>query len=178
MQGTLQYQPTGEDVREAYALHMARGSPAKLVMLMGIGLAVAVLSLALIEPSNLGTVGELLRSILIVLVVLLAGLLAIYAVTIYVWLPRFARRVFAQHKELRGLTEFRWDGAELLVNNVIGSNRLAWSDFHAWKRGETMLLLYRSEAMFSFLPTAKPEFAKAADEMQIRLTAAGVKRKR
>jgi hypothetical protein len=67
-------------------------------------------------------------------------------------LPRRARRIFAQQKNLQCPFEFRWDDDALLGVNERGSNRTPWSDYVKWAQDDRIILLYLSDAMFQMVP--------------------------
>jgi YcxB-like protein len=169
--GSVTFIPNAEDLKTAYALNMSRSWKPSLLWFVPIG-ALAGVTIALFD-SKPTPGGAVLFGVALLL--WLCGLvLVFYGFMRFFWLPRFAKRVFAQQKELHENTEISWGPDGFTAANSTGRTTLPWADFHGWKRGKTMLLLYRSEAMFNFLPLAEPAYARAADEMIRHLRAAGV----
>ncbi len=174
MSGALRFLPSEADLRAAYALHMARPKFKQILWLMSFGILLATI-FSLLEKEYDPFV------VLLVVLAIWAWMIivacAIWAAMWFVWLPRFSKRVYAQQKDLRDDTEIAWDAEAFSVTSDSGQSRLAWDGFHGWKRTEDMLLLYRSEAMFNFVPLKDAAFVKAADEIVGHLQAAGVKAK-
>jgi hypothetical protein len=174
MSGKLRFTPTEENLKAAYSLHLARFSVKRLLVMAALGMFVGLAVAGLSGTRNMNdvmlvTIGMLCWALVVTLV--------IYLTIRYFWIPRFARRVFAQQKDLQSETEISWDDRSFVAANANGSGSLPWADFHRWKQDEAALLLYRSEALFNFLPLSEPAFVQAAAEMVGHLRAAGVKRK-
>ncbi|HEY0231396.1 MAG TPA: YcxB family protein, partial [Dokdonella sp.] len=77
-------------------------------------------------------------------------------------LPRRARRLFAQQKNLQRPVTFSWDEDGLAWASVNGSGRTPWADYLKWRQNERLYLLYHSDLMFQMLP--KRAFASAAQQ--------------
>ena len=92
-----------------------------------------------------------------------------------IWLPRFARRIFQQQRDLQSEVVISWDDQAFRTVAASGQAFCAWGDFHAWRRNEKSLLLYRSEALFNFLPLTDASSQAAAESMVLHLRNAGVK---
>jgi hypothetical protein len=67
-------------------------------------------------------------------------------------IPRRARRLFAQQKNLRRPTVFHWDDHGLSWTSVQSSGTTPWTDYLKWRENEHMFLLYHSDLMFQMLP--------------------------
>lgn len=67
-------------------------------------------------------------------------------------LPRRARKLFAQQKNLQRPLRFGWDEQGLAWVNESGSGKTAWSDYLKWRENDRVFLLYLSDAMFQMLP--------------------------
>jgi uncharacterized membrane protein YsdA (DUF1294 family) len=171
---TLRFTPTEADLKAAYSLHMARVSVKRLLLMAAFGLVVGLVVAVL---TNTRDTQEALFIVIMMLCWALVVTLAIYLATRYLWMPRYVRRIYAQQKDLQGETEVSWDATGFATANANGRVLVPWADFHQWQLSDAMLLLYRSDAMFNFLPLAKPAFAQAASEMVDHLQAAGVKRR-
>lgn len=174
MSGTLRFTPTQADLKAAYALHIARPVTKALFWLVPIAV---MLGLLVASTDREATGSDELIIIIVMLGWLVTVTLAIYFIVRFLWLPRFSKRIYAQQMDLRGEVDIVWDESGFTATNASGHANLPWADFYRWKRSETMLLLYRSEAMFNFVPLHDAAFVQAADEMVRHLQAAGVKAK-
>jgi len=67
-------------------------------------------------------------------------------------LPRRARRIFAQQKNLQQPFEIRWDDDGLRGVSERGSSHTPWSDYLKWSQDDRIILLYLSDVMFQMLP--------------------------
>jgi hypothetical protein len=174
MSGSLRFAPTETDLKAAYALHMLSGSKKRWLIMTAIGLIAGIVVAVITEL-------EKPKDIMLMVGGMLAWALAIslflYLFTRFLWLPRFVRRVYTQQKDLQRETDVIWDATGFTAENANGKAFLQWEHFHRWRRSKSMLLLYRSDALFNFLPLHDPDFAQAADEMIAHLQAAGVKEK-
>jgi hypothetical protein len=173
--GELSFTPSEAMLNRAYALHY-RGPGRNRVIgfaifgaLLGLGIAIA----------------EGLHSARVAIGWIAAGMIwaffvfcIIWVITRYWWMPRFVRRVYAQQRDLQQLSTIRWSEQGYETEIASGKNLMPWTDFYQWHRGQGMLLMYRSEAMFNFFPADTPEYSRAADEIQALLVAAGVKEKK
>lgn len=70
----------------------------------------------------------------------------------FVLLPRQARRIFDQSKELALPIDYEVTEAGLKISNAMGSSLRPWKNFHKWKEGKDMLLLYLSDLGFLMIP--------------------------
>ena len=68
------------------------------------------------------------------------------------WLPRSARRLFSQQKNLQRPIGFTWDRQGLGWISENGSGRIPWDDFIKWRQNERVVLLYHSDLLFQMLP--------------------------
>ena len=75
-------------------------------------------------------------------------------------IPRRARRLFAQQKNLQRPLTFSWDDEGLSWTSANGSGKTPWVDYLKWGQDERLFLLYHSDAMFQMLP--KRAFVTAA----------------
>jgi hypothetical protein len=172
MSGSVTFTPTELDVRSAYQLGTQRVSVKRLgyflLFAAFVGLAVALLT----GSTDLKEIATVVGAMLVWAVV--ATCLILIAVR-FLWLPRYVRRVYAQQRDLREEIIVEWDNSHFSAHAASGHTKLKWTDFYRWQRSNDVILLYRSEALFNFLPTHDPKFRVAADEMEQLLVAAGVK---
>jgi hypothetical protein len=169
------FKPTEAMLKTAYGLHYK--GPGKKRMI-GYGIFGLVMGLVLAAVDGFSSVSQSLQIIGAILLWALFVLLIIIMVTRYWWIPRFVRRVYAQQKDLQQTATIRWTDTAYETEIASGKITTPWSEFFQWKRGKGILLLYRSEVMFNFLPTEGEEFSRAADAVQNHLIAAGVREKK
>lgn len=67
-------------------------------------------------------------------------------------LPRRARRIFAQQKNLQQPFELRWDDDALRGVSERGSSNTPWSDYLKSAQDDRIILLYLSDVMFQMVP--------------------------
>jgi YcxB-like protein len=169
--GSFSYTPTEAHLTAAYRLHWPTGLNWKLLVFIALlALAVAIL-LAREGPFRLqdiaattigGTFGGLA-----------AGLVIQWMVTKF-WIPIFARRIYRQQADLKLETRMEWDDQGFRATNSEGEGITRWAGFHRWKRGPNMLLLYRSDVLFNFVPLSGPGSQTDGDEIVSFLRAAKV----
>ncbi len=93
------------------------------------------------------------------------------------WLPRYVRRIFKQQSDFHHDIDVLWDLEYFTSRTPDSFVRTAWKDFYLWDRDHQMIMLYRSESLFNFLPTGNAETCAAADVFETHLLNAGVKRR-
>jgi purine-cytosine permease-like protein len=173
--GSLTYRLSADDLEAAYRGNLRRISARRILVLvlLGVGCGVLISGLDGFRSVNdtLTFIAIMLGWILVVLILIIVGIR-------WFWLKRFANRIYAQQRDFHGDVRISWNDAGFETETATGTTNLAWADFHAWKRSETMLLLYRSEAMFHFIPLSVSGAAEAADEMVALLTTNGVQAKK
>jgi hypothetical protein len=175
MSRAFTYTPNEAHLRAALLLNYKVASRKRVAVFLLFGLVMGV-ALAAIDGfhdirSGLIVIGAMLAWTLVVLAAL------IVAVRL-VWLPRYAKRVFAQQRDLQSPVKIEWTDTHFIASAETGTTRMAWADFYRWRRNESILLLYRSEALFNFVPLDSAEALVAADDMQRLMIAAGVSEKR
>lgn len=172
MTGVLRFTPTAEQLTDAYQLHHRRVGTGRIVGFLLFALLLGIAVAAIEDFKSFG------NSTIIVGVVMLWSVLILAIVhfgAIKLWLPRFARRVFRQQRDLHGEVTITWDAQAFRSETANGHGSCPWGDFHAWRRDEKSLLLYRSEAIFNFLPLNNVASRAAADTIVSHLCVAGVK---
>lgn len=96
--------------------------------------------------------GDLFGLTLILSLALLGGILV--PVAMIRWrVPAAARRIHAQQRDLQRVVTLTADAAGLHAETETGSSRTPWSDYLRWREDERVILLYRSDAIFQFIPT-------------------------
>jgi hypothetical protein len=175
MSGSLTFTPAEADLLAAYRLAYPSLSSPRIIGFIAfgavIGLAIAGIDGFRNARESLIMIGAMTLWAIVVLFVIVVGVRLI-------WMPRYSRRIFTQQKDLQSPITLEWTDTHFITTAHGGRVEIAWTDFYRWRRNEAMLLLYRSEALFNFVPIGNPEAAKAADEMQALLEAAGVVKKK
>ncbi|GAA0481320.1 hypothetical protein GCM10009096_24320 [Parasphingorhabdus litoris] len=145
----LVFTPTEEDLRSAYGLHMKQLGLKRILYLLLFGLTIGVILAAFDGfddlPKALG---------LIVSMSIWAGIVAaIITIMIPVWwVPRLAKKIYKQQKDLHLETTSWWDDEKLYSQNAQGQAQLTFGDMVKWRADDKIILLYRSDHMFNFLP--------------------------
>lgn len=76
-----------------------------------------------------------------------------YLVIIYgIWLPYRTKKIYKQQKTLQEPFESEISSDEFISTNSLGTARLRWKDFHKYKVGKDMILVYQSDLMFHMFP--------------------------
>jgi YcxB-like protein len=173
--GTLTFSPQESHLLAAFRLNYKVGGWKRIAAYMIFGVIVGI-ALATIDGSE-----EPAKFLMIVAVTLLYALFILVALMIGIrvfWIPRYTKRIFSQQQELRHDVAVHWNETHFVAEAQSGRTEMKWGDFYRWKRNDDILLLFRSEALFNFLPIDGPAFAAAADDMQRFMTEAGVKEKK
>lgn len=106
-------------------------------------------------------------------IILMAFLLC--PVLTYLWVGRWARRIFRQQKANPG-NRMWWDDEGLRIESDLGSLRAKWSDFYGWKKAGQMFMVHINEALYYVVPARALTAAQAAD-LEGQLTENGVARR-
>lgn len=170
MAGEVAFTPSEADYaaahRDWFRRHLRRRGAKFLLVLGAFGVGVGVvLGILRYGPDPAGIFASAVTYALIPLVV---GLLAWGFC--YLALPRRARRLYRQHKNLQQPFRYAWSGEGLSYASPTGSGTVAWSDLHRWAEGQGSFLFFVNEAMFHFIPTRALNEAEAED---LRSAAAG-----
>lgn len=141
----VSFTPTMEDFASAQRLCVRRiwlGS-LRLWSVIALVLGLGMLAATLIGPSDAwiyfgigGTIGY-------------AGL-AFFQY--FVWLPRRARRIYAQQKTLQLPIGVSWSDESYFVSSQVAHSALSWTDYESWRMDKTVILFMQSERLFQFLP--------------------------
>ena len=90
----------------------------------------------------------------------LAGGAIIGLVGIGVWLllgyvfflPRQARKIYAQQKSMQYPVRASWDSEAFSAATEIATNSTPWTDYHGWSADEKIILLMHSLLLFQMVP--------------------------
>ena len=141
---TLQCKLKPEDYIKAQYLHMR---PSPWLKYLGIALLSfwLVILVALAFPS-----GSLISVFDAFTPILFFGL--IYVLILFVILPWNGRRIFSQQKTLQAEYEIVISPEMIETTSDHGTMRMRLSDFHKYKVGKDLILLYQSQALFHMFP--------------------------
>lgn len=145
----LVFTPREEDLRAAYRLHMKQMGWKRLGYFLLFGLAMGIVLAALdgFDDRN-QAIG------LIVGMTVWAGFVAMVIMLLIPiwWVPRHSKKTYQQQKDLRLETTTWWDDEKLYSGNEQGHAHLTFADMVKWRADEKIVLLYRSDQLFNFLP--------------------------
>jgi hypothetical protein len=83
---------------------------------------------------------------------MLAGLAAYFLALFYLIIPWRTRRHFNQQKTLHGVAELEFTDTHFIGSSMHGSFKMAWSDFHKWKKNDHLILVYQSAVLMHMIP--------------------------
>lgn len=83
---------------------------------------------------------------------ILLAVLAYLVITYGVWLPYRTKKIYKQQKTLQEPYDSELTDDEFISTNSIGAARIKWRDFHKYKVGRDMILLYQSDLIFHMFP--------------------------
>jgi hypothetical protein len=75
-----------------------------------------------------------------------------YAIVFGAWLPYRTKKIYWQQKALQEPFVAEISSDEFVSTNSIGTARLRWKDFHKYKVGKNLILVYQSDAIFHMFP--------------------------
>jgi hypothetical protein len=172
MSSAIELQLTADDLRRAYIVHYRDFGPKSITLMFLIPLGLAVI-LCFVDGWQ-GT-EYALKLYIGLLAAQLAVSFMIRGFTHYWWLPRIASRSYTQQKDIRSPILWRWDDDHIVMGGLYSEATFPWKEFHQWMKTDDMLLIYRSEQMFYFLPINGDDARVAAESIAERLMHAGIK---
>ncbi len=141
------FTPTEADTIAAYRRHnLALFWSRRLLVALVVSLALVAGFVAVMLPGDLFGMG------LILSVAALGGVL-VPAAMIRWRLPAAAKRIHAQQRDLQRAITLIADADGLRTETETGHSRTPWPDYLRWREDERVILLYRSDALFQFIPT-------------------------
>lgn len=167
----LTFTPREDDLRAAYGLHLQKAGWTRVGYLIIFGLVVGIVLAALDGFEDVPqTVG------IIVGMTLWAGIVALLIKILMPiwWVPRLSKKIYRQQKDLRLETTTWWDDEKLYSANEQGHAHLTFADMVKWREDEKIILLYRSDHLFNFLPAHIFKDKAHKDGLIRRLEDAGV----
>ncbi len=80
------------------------------------------------------------------------GVLAYFALSYGIWLPYRTKKIYKQQKTLQEPYEAELTEEEFVSTNSFGTARIKWADFHKYKVGKDIVLVYQSDLIFHLFP--------------------------
>ncbi|WP_422343918.1 YcxB family protein [Parasphingorhabdus sp.] len=167
----LVFTPTEEDLRFAYALHMKQMSWKRIGYFVLFGLTLGVVM------AGFNGFDDVQQAIgLIIGMTIWAGAVALIMTLLLPiwWVPRYSRKIYKQQKDLHLETTTWWDDEKLYSGNAQGHAHLTFADMVKWRADDNIVLLYRSDQLFNFLPARIFSDAAHKNGLIRRLEDAGV----
>lgn len=165
------FTPSEEDLLGAYSLHIKRYSGKRLIWMLIIG-AVIGFALAAIDGFE-----DPFVSIITILSMIVWAAIVVAIIQFMIpryWVPRLARKTYAQQKDLRLETTTWWDDEKLYSSNEQTKAHFEFVDMVKWLANDDTLLIYRSDHLFNFLPTRVFRNNAEMDALIRRLQDAGI----
>jgi len=141
--------PSEDDLSEAYRLYYNGSNRKRYGYLLGFAFLVGLILAAL---EGFSSIGMTLGLIIGMLIWATAAFGVIWLIIHRWWMPRNARKIYAQQKDLHLETEIWWDDDKLYSTNSQTQAHMAFSDMVKWRSNDKIVLLYRSDHLFNFLP--------------------------
>lgn len=146
----LIFTPQEEDLKAAYRLHMTHNRFKRIGYFLLFGMAVGI---AVAAWNGFNSINETIG--LIAGMTLWAGFIALLFSVIAPlwWAPWYAKKIYKQQKDLRLEMTTCWDDEKLYSSNDQGHGHLAFADMVKWRSDDNVVLMYRSDQLYNFLPT-------------------------
>jgi len=154
----ISFQPAVADWVQVYRFHYWRSILTRKMLLLKIAIAVAIIPLGV--PSRRGGgehyFGDLLAALtdkgfwitwLSLAAFLIVGLPLIRLALI----PMYARRFFAQQKNLHTPNDVSWDHEGIIVEAGESRNVIPFGNLRHWRESNQAFLLYQTDTMFNFV---------------------------
>ncbi|MEP3224447.1 MAG: YcxB family protein [Parasphingorhabdus sp.] len=167
----LTFTPNEDDLRAAYGLHLTQMGWKRLGYLLAFGFFIGFAMAAYDGFENINAAIGLIAGMTIwagIVALVMRILLPIW------WVPRLAKKIYKQQKDLRLETTSWWGDEKLHSTNAQGEAHLNFADMVKWRADDKVILLYRSDHMFNFLPARIFVDSSHRDGLIRRLQDAGV----
>ncbi|MEP2989092.1 MAG: YcxB family protein [Parasphingorhabdus sp.] len=165
------FTPSEQDLMGAYGLHIKRFSGKRLTWMLAIGFMIGVGLAAIDDFSDPFTSTITILSMVIWAAIVVA--IIQFMIPRY-WIPRLARKTYAQQKDLRLETTTWWDDEKLYSSNEQTKAHFEFVDMVKWLANDDTVLIYRSDHLFNFLPTRVFRNNAEMDALIRRLQDAGI----
>ena len=141
---TLHCQLTADDYVRARYLHLRPRPVFKWLFILAVAAAVVTQALLWLMP---GKERPEMTPLLVQL-----GLAVYLLFRLLVRLPRRTKAVFSQQKSLQAPYDLEISEDQYQATSAHGTSAMPWRDFHQYKVGPTMILVYQSDALFHMFP--------------------------
>lgn len=136
---------TAEDYANALRLHMrrywaTRWGPKLFMLVVFVGAILAMVLTEFHEGWTSAAIGGMIGAVIVPLL------------AYYVFIPRQARKVYAQQKTLHQPVEASWDETGYTASTETVSSVVVWTDYYGWSLDDKMVLFMQSQALFQMLP--------------------------
>ena len=140
-----------------------------------LAIVAAILIVAWLGAAIAGAGGDLSIVWPMVASIVLGAILFVVVLVVisYALFPRRARRLYRQHKAMRGEVALRWSATGIEITSALGDARLPWQIFHAWALDGATLILKQNDILFNLVPRRVLP-AGAIEEIEAYLRAADV----
>lgn len=163
----LTYTATAEDLTHAYQRYnrtLLRSGRTLLALVVTLALVAIALRFAMPK--------EPLAAACIFAVAAAGGLIG--PLVMIRWrVPVLARRIYAQQRDLHEALTVQADPEVLATQSEVGESRTPWSHYIRWVEDDEIILLYRSDALFQFIPKRVLDAAQV-EALRTFAAAAGV----
>tara|TARA_R110000824_G_scaffold55506_6_gene152870 strand:+ start:2872 stop:3405 length:534 start_codon:yes stop_codon:yes gene_type:complete len=171
MSEKLVFTPNEDDLRAAYGLHVRWLSFRRMILFLIFGIAMGDVF------TPLDGFGGMSHDIsMIAATMLWIGFAALVHMIIFRnWsIPRYAKKIYKQQKDLRLEITTWWDVEKFYSNNAQTQSHFAFADIVKWRSDDKIFLIYHSDQLFNFLPTRIFKHPSDQAELIRRLQEAGV----
>ncbi|WP_332712431.1 YcxB family protein [Pelagibacterium mangrovi] len=147
---------TAEDYANALRLHMrrywvTRWGPKLFMLVVFVGAILAMVLTGFDELWTSMAIGGMIGAVILPLL------------AYFVFLPRQARKVYAQQKTLHQPVEASWDEAGYTASTETVTSVVVWTDYYGWSLDDRMVLFMQSQVLFQMLPRQALTDAQLAD---------------
>ncbi|WP_438481298.1 YcxB family protein [Oleiharenicola lentus] len=82
----------------------------------------------------------------------ITAVVSYFSALYFVVIPWKTKRIFSQQKTLQSVTELELTDTHFKGSSAHGTCKIAWEEFHKWKKNEHLVLVYQSEALMHMIP--------------------------
>ncbi|QTD56086.1 YcxB family protein [Parasphingorhabdus cellanae] len=171
MSEKIVFTPCEDDLRAAYSLHMKQIDWKRMGLLIALAFIVSIAWFLFDGSNSLKPIRNFVLGMTVWVGVVI--LLVRFALPIW-WAPRLSKKIYKQQKDLQLETITWWDDEKLYSSNDQGHSNLTFADMVKWRANNDIILLYRSDHLFNFLPVRIFKDLAHKDGLIRRLNGAGV----
>ncbi|MGJ8655150.1 MAG: YcxB family protein [Akkermansiaceae bacterium] len=100
------------------------------------------------------------------------GAIAYLVLSYCVWLPYKSKKLFKQQKALSVPSDVEITEDYFVSTSSLGSAKLVWADFHKYRIGKDLILVYQNDAIFHMFPKrwfTDGEYQELVEILQVNL---------